>query len=352
MSNDRAFHGSVKQQFRRFFFQPIQILGFSSGLMQIAARLRKNNGAIILMYHSVANTTQAEWIDPRNHVRAEIFEKQIIFLSQNRKVVAFDELISALRTGKPFAPGTVVITFDDGYIDNLSVAAPILEHYRMPATLFLPTGYIDRGETQWVDQVYTTFKYKTRHRLKWGTNPERVFELCSPKQTAACYQNVCMALLMANPEKRRVLLDDLYTQLSPTMRPPRLTMNWVDVRNLLANYKRFQIGGHTLEHTDLTCTSRENAQSELTACSQRIQKEVGIRPRYFSFCYGRTSEPLRRLVAEARFEAACGGGDIDPVVTIAADLFRLPRVAAQNSMRRFDLSTSAANTGIWRKLGR
>ena len=46
------------------------------------------------------------------------------------------------------------ITFDDGYRDNLTVAAPILEKYRLPATLFLATGYVERGETQWSDTLH------------------------------------------------------------------------------------------------------------------------------------------------------------------------------------------------------
>jgi peptidoglycan/xylan/chitin deacetylase (PgdA/CDA1 family) len=117
-------------------------------------------------------------------------------------------------------------------------------------------------------------------------------------------------------------------------------------------HRCFQVGGHTLEHTDLTSISEKEARKELSSCARRFEEELGFHPRYFSFCYGRTSELLRQLAAEAGFEAACGGEGLNPVIEAPANIFRLPRIAAPASMELFDLVTSASNTGIWRRLGR
>ena len=342
----------VKQQLRHNFGPFVQGMGYATGMMQLMAHIRQEEGAIILMYHSVADDKSAQWIDPANHNPADVFARQMEFLSNKRKVVALDELVAELKQGKTPPAGTMAITFDDGYLDNLTVAAPILDYYQLPATLFLPTGYIDRGESQWVDQAYCAFKFRSESALSWRAKAAIIFDLDDPAQHQTGYRVVCKELLQAGVVQRHELLDKLNEQLQPSALPPRLTMNWDEMRTLLSKHRCFQIGGHTLEHTDLSGVSEEQAQKELTACAQRIEEELGQRPRHFSFCYGRTSASLRRLAAAAGFEAACGGEGVDPVIKAPADLFRLPRVAVPASMGRFDLLTSSANTGIWRRLGR
>lgn len=334
------------------FGHPLQLICYAAGLVSITARLRQIEGAIILMYHSVADDQLCKFIDPANHVPTDIFSRQMEFLSQHRKAVSLGELVTILQQGKTPPAGLVVISFDDGYLDNLTIAAPILDRYELPATLFLPTSYIDRGETQWVDQAYTAFKFRSKPILSWGKEQATLFNLDDLGQNRAGYDTVCRELLKAGAQERQVLLTELYDQLQPTAHSPRLTMTWDEVRILLSRHRCFQIGGHTLEHTDLTSVSEDKAKTELTTCAQQIQDELGVRPRHFSFCYGRTSESLRRLTTEAGFEAACGGGGLDPVIKAHADVFRLPRVAAPASMRHFDILTSSANTGIWRRLGR
>jgi len=347
-----SFLKSTKKQLRHHIGPPLQALGYATGFMQLTARFRRINGAIILMYHSVADDAHSKWVDPRNHVPAVVFRKQMEFLARERRVVALTDLIAMLHRGRTPETGTVVITFDDGYLDNFTIAASILDYYGLTATLFLPTVYIDREEAQWVDQAYTAFKFRTKHVLTWGQSMKTLFDLDDAKQYVDGYQAVCQALLSASAIQRRILLDDLHKQLQPASHPPRLTMNWDEVRTLLGNHHCFEIGGHTLEHADLTSISHSEAKNELIACSQRIKDELGVQPCHFSFCYGRTSEPLRQLVSQAGFEAAFGACGNDPVVTHATDLFDLPRLEAPASMRCFDLLTSPANTGIWRKLGR
>jgi peptidoglycan/xylan/chitin deacetylase (PgdA/CDA1 family) len=345
-------HISIKKRIRRLIGPSLQRVGYSIGVMGLMARLRQINGAIILMYHSVADDSLSKWIDPDNHVAAEVFAQQMEFLSKNRKVVSLSDLIATLKEGRTPVDGTVVITFDDGYLDNLSVAAPILDRYGLPALLFLPSAYIDRGENQWIDQAYTAFKFRTNSILMLGSNPVRQYDLDNSVQNRAGYKAVWGELLSASAEERKEILADLYRQLQPAGRSPQLSMSWDDVRTLLKKYKGFQIGGHTAEHTDLTSVSDEKAKEELAICSKRIEDELNIHTRFFSYCYCRSSKGVRNLVAEAGFEAACGGGELDPAIKAPADLYQLPRVEVPDSMRRFDILTTSKNAGMWWWLGR
>lgn len=330
----------------------MQNLAYRAGVIDFTARLLRTDGAIILMYHSVANQKQAAHIDPRNHVPPDIFEAQINYLLQNRTVVSLPDLLCCMQQGNPLNRKAVVITFDDGYLDNLTIAAPILERHGLPATLFLPTGYIDRGETQWVDQVYTAFKFRGRNTLIWGAGPVNEYHLDITDQYSTGYMAVCSSLLIASPSRRRMLLTNLYRQLHPSTTPPRLTMTWEDVRNLVTHYNCFEIGAHSCEHTAMPTLDCQNAQQELQACTRRIEEKLGNRPRYFSSPYGRSTQEVRQLVAKAGFEASFGGTTTGPIINKSTDPYALPRVEAPCTMANFDLVTCSANTAFWRRLGR
>ena len=97
--------------------------------------------AIILLYHRIA--------EPENDiyqlsVSSENFENQLIYLSNKFKIISLNELANSLKSRK-LGKGRLVITFDDGYADNLHNALPILEKYGIPATIFITTSNIDNG---------------------------------------------------------------------------------------------------------------------------------------------------------------------------------------------------------------
>ena len=64
------------------------------------------------------------------------------FFHDHFRVLSLSEQIAAGRAGENMG-GTLSITFDDGYLDNFEVAAPILRALRLPATFFITTGFID-----------------------------------------------------------------------------------------------------------------------------------------------------------------------------------------------------------------
>jgi peptidoglycan/xylan/chitin deacetylase (PgdA/CDA1 family) len=97
-------------------------------------------GVVILLYHGVGAGTGLEVDLP-----AELFEEQMGELAAEHRVVTLDEALHAL--GGEAAPlgDPVVVTFDDGTADFVDTALPILERHRVPATLYVATGYVERG---------------------------------------------------------------------------------------------------------------------------------------------------------------------------------------------------------------
>ena len=87
-------------------------------------------------------------VDPRIqtlHLELAAFEKQIGYLRKHFDIVSIDDLCDGVTGGKKLPPSMVVLTFDDGYRNNLDVVAPYLASLGVPFSVFVSTRHIDEG---------------------------------------------------------------------------------------------------------------------------------------------------------------------------------------------------------------
>ncbi len=100
---------------------------------------RLTQGTTIVMYHAIGQEGEqpGRLVLPRSS-----FERQMRSLARRRPVLALDDLVEDRRSNRLPPAKAVAITFDDGYLDNLTLAAPILARLGLPATIFLVTSRI------------------------------------------------------------------------------------------------------------------------------------------------------------------------------------------------------------------
>lgn len=330
---------------RRACLRALQGVLGASGLAALYVRARGVRGATILTYHGVSEPGQEFWADPRYRLSAAEFDAQMSFLSRRRRVISLTALAEAMEAGAEPPAGTVVLTFDDGYLSNLSVAAPILEKYKLPATFMLPTGYIRRAQVQWADRLFGLFQTRSVDRLKVGG---REIDLRDPRRERDAYRSASLALLEAAFEEREMLLDDFDAQLRPAGRPPRMTMTWDDVRALARRSPLFEIGGHTRDHVDLR-THAHLASEEIAECVAEIRAELGTAPAHFSFPYGRWTTDAQAQLQALGFRSSVGSGT-DFLITSKSDRFAMPPLDPRVSPFRFRYMTSGAHPGLTRAL--
>lgn len=108
---------------------------------------RLTRGVPVLMYHAFGERDESDrFVVPRR-----AFARQLLLLRLlGFRGIHFDELVGALRESRPPQRRAVVITIDDGYLDNLEVALPLLRRHRFPATVFLVTGRMG-GVNDWTE---------------------------------------------------------------------------------------------------------------------------------------------------------------------------------------------------------
>lgn len=105
----------------------------------------KKNGLRVLMYHKTIDTGPTDLLT----VTSRQLEEQFRFFSQEGyNCVSLQEVINHISTGSPLKDKPLMLTFDDGYKNNLTVLYPLLQKYNLKAVIFLVPGYIQKAEAK------------------------------------------------------------------------------------------------------------------------------------------------------------------------------------------------------------
>jgi peptidoglycan/xylan/chitin deacetylase (PgdA/CDA1 family) len=315
----------------------------------VSTHVSESDGApVILMYHRVA----AERLDPwRLCVSPRHFEEHLEALRRHAHIVPLRELQRRMVEGTA-EPGSVAITFDDGYADNLLAAAPLLARHDAPATVFVTTGYLGGAREFWWDELdrlllepgdlpraVTLELPDGPYRLDLGSamragaealarrvlRPERASAPASARQSA--YRTAWERLLpLRDPEQWRAL-DALR---AATGRPagPRAARRQLTDGQLakLAGNGLVEIGAHTVTHPALSLFSVAEQHEEIVGSVAALAARLGAPVHGFSYPHGRYTEDTVRIVREAGLAYACTASPAPRDAPREPDRFALPRV--------------------------
>lgn len=323
----------------------------STGISKVYASQRKETTTTILMYHSVARGEVAKWILPGNIHTPREFESQLSFLARKRNVVSLTEMVAAHLAGERFKPGTVVMTFDDGYLDNLEVVAPLLKKYDLPATFFLASGFMEQQCNGWWDEIYTFFRTRFHNQLTLELrNVRQHWDLGGCEGERDAFEAISWFCMDADVEEREKVVNEIRRQLAPLGEAPRLMMTWDDVRTLVREYPRVEIGAHTVNHLNLAA-NLVKAKGEVLTSVSRIEEEAKIKVKFLACPYNRQSPGLIDLLEQLPLNAVVADNERNPVVRSGkTNSVSLPRLGAPYRTSNLRDWTSGAYPDLQMKL--
>jgi peptidoglycan/xylan/chitin deacetylase (PgdA/CDA1 family) len=274
----------------------------------------------ILIYHRVL--PEHDPLRP-GEITAEHFEHQVDFLSRYFNVLPLREAVQRLRAGR-LPRRACCITFDDGYADNLTVALPILEKYRLPATVFVATGYLDGGR-MFNDAVIDAIAGATGQAMNLESIGLGRHAIGSVAEKRMAIATILETLKYQPPEERAVLVDKLVGLAGCGPLPADIMLTSEQVGELAR--RGVEIGGHTVAHTILTTLEAAAARQEIVAGKQRLEEITGKPVSTFAYPNGRPNRDYQAchvaIVRELGFELAVSTshGVANPVT----DIHQLPR---------------------------
>jgi peptidoglycan/xylan/chitin deacetylase (PgdA/CDA1 family) len=306
---------------------------------------------VVLVYHGVlsgSDRTHSYLND--NFVSADLFEHQIRHISRTYRPVSLRRLVDALERGVPLPERGIVVTFDDGFANNYTVAFPILRKHSVPFTIFLTTGMIGSADSQLWSERVSRAVFKSHHvRIELSIcGRECRFELTDDGAREVAAREI-LALLKRAPRDAR---DSAVGVIESAFgRPPLRAedrerygfLTWEQVREM--SDAGVEFGSHTVTHPIVSTLDDEALAFELSASKHTIEQHT--RQECYSFAYpnggwGDFSERDKRAVRRAGYR--CGLAVLGGLNRKNADLFALQRV---NVRRQYELPMlDAAATGL------
>lgn len=231
------------------------------------------NGLYCFNYHRIGDANLSEYDPNVFSCSADQFALQLEFYKENFSVVTLTQALSLLAENKLLDKKYALITFDDGYIDNYTVAMPILLEFGLSAVFHLSTDYVESSTVPWWDEIAYMLKHTKQTKLTFG-NYEKInltrFEI-----------NKTIRLVMNNvkhdPRDMEEKVEELRTKLECKLDAeevaPNLFVNWEQVQKMVD--EGMFIGSHTRSHRILSHLSLEEQIHEMQLSKEIIENKIG-----------------------------------------------------------------------------
>lgn len=256
-------------------------------ILKIRSRLLYGRPVIITMYHRVSNVSGDKLCQLT--VSIENFENQLRYFKEKFQILKLDEeWISLKKTG-------VVITFDDGYADNIINALPLLEKYQIPATIFITTLNIDTKKEFWWDRL--VFDYTSCNELFFlpETN-KQVFK------SNNAYNDITNKLSkLSNEEKEKWFLRfEKINEIRYSLREEYRSLTNLELKKL-SEHPLITLGIHTHNHYALGNLTYDQQKSELLCSIKKLDELITKKTKYLALPHGSYNSATIKIIKELRF---------------------------------------------------
>ncbi len=274
------------------------------GLCRLA-RWFTRRSVLIIGWHCVSMTDEHRRFSSL-FISPESLRQRLEFLKRNYRIITLDEALRQKRAGR-LEPYQAILTFDDGYYNVYSEAAPILRELKMPATVYMVTARID-AQTPTYNHLVSDIILTTSLTAAEVTTPglEGAADLGNQAAKVAFMRRAIRAYPQDESKQEvwvRRLADDLEVDMETYVRSRVWhSMNAAEVREL-NDSGMFDMQLHTHEHKNVV-DYPDATYDQVRICREDLERRTGRPARHFCYPQGYWNRHVWASLKRAGVETA------------------------------------------------
>ncbi len=318
---------AMASKVKRLLLQLAAGVLYHTGIFRLRRFLRRavwrKDDVCVLGLHRVLSPEEESRANslPAIVLRKTTFAEILKFLKRHYRVISLAEFLGD-REGEGKGGRSrprCLLTFDDGWRDNLTTAYPLLKNSGVTAVIFLVTGLIGGRETFWVERLKAACESPSR-----GKQILTRFQESTGLRRRVDLDNLVESLKQMPASKRSRMLDELLQanqEVAETSEGDRM-LDWEEVAAMQRDGIEFE--AHTVTHPLLIHEDDERIRHELVASRQAVEGRLGKKVRAFAYPNGTWDERVRNLVRESGYE--CAFTTDRGWYSVGQDRFIIPRI--------------------------
>jgi peptidoglycan/xylan/chitin deacetylase (PgdA/CDA1 family) len=287
--------------------------------------------ASVLLYHRVAEDpidSQLLAVTPQN------FNEQILFIKENYNVIPLYELVENI-SANTIKENTIAVTFDDGYLDNLTNALPILEKHKVHATIFVSPGLIGSADEFWWDKlerIIFDHKELPSSLSISGDTVNYFWPLSEPGDRIKAFYDLNKICMNMKRMDRDNFISGLYNWagVKGEGRLSHRLLNETELKRLSAS-KYIEVGAHTISHSRLSLLSAQEQTDEITQSKTVLEKIIDKKIKLFSYPFGTKNDFNTSTIEILKSSGYTAGiANYPGTVNSSTDKYMIPRLLVRN----------------------
>jgi len=304
---------------------------------------------VILMNHGVTDREIGVW----TQLSSARFEEQMRYIGRHYHPIALSEAVAMLRKEKPMVPNSIVVTFDDGFRNNRTIAYPILRKHNIPATIFLTTSFVDRGGQYegflWTDYIYLLLMSTAETMLDVNDLGLGQLDISDHNKKYQAKDAICGALKRIPYQEKARIIEAIRSRLkcaiNPQISEPFLPLGWDEIKEM-SESGLVSFGAHTVTHEILTQLPHSVMRDEINQSQEALERNLSEKVEYFAYPNGTMAdfnEGIKRIVAE---KFGCALTTIEGLNRAGCDMYELKRVNIGNDMGLSEFKMTLSGTAF------